>query len=114
MFLIQLLGGGRVSVNELKEFAARQQQEIAAKERELKAKQVQLTEMKRKSKHKPQNRYIQQLSAKVDEQGERLTALRHVQDQVDAYKLSSSALGVYVANSIIFLINTNIIGYKIE
>lgn len=93
-FLHQLLGGSRVSGNDLKEFAARQQQEIAVKERELKAKQIQLMEMKRKSPKKPQNPYVKQLTAKADEQGERLTALRHVQDQLDSYKLSNSALGM--------------------
>lgn len=50
-------------------------------------------EMKRKSQKKSPNPYVQQLSAKVDEQSERLTALRHVQDQVESYKLSNSALG---------------------
>jgi len=89
----QLLGGSRTSVNDLKELAARQQQEIAAKEKELKARQVQLMAMKRKSQSKPQNPYIQQLSAKADEQDKRLKELRHVQDQVDSYKLSNSALG---------------------
>lgn len=49
--------------------------------------------MKRKSQSKPQNPYIQQLSAKADEQDKRLKELRHVQDQVDSYKLSNSALG---------------------
>ena len=93
-FLYQLLGGSRVSVNDIKEFAARQQQEIAVKERELKAKQIQLMEMKRKSPKKPQNPYVKQLSAKADEQGERLTPLRHVQDQVDSFKLSNSELGM--------------------
>ena len=93
-FLWQLLGGSRVSGNDLKEFAARQQQQIAVKERELKAKQIQLMEMKRKSPKKPLNPYVKQLTAKADEQGERLTALRHVQDQVDSYKLSNSALGM--------------------
>ena len=89
----KLLGGSRTSVDDLKEFAARQQQEIAAKEKELKARQVQLMEMKRKSQNKPQNPYIQQLSAKADEQDKRLKELRLVQDQVDSYKLSNSALG---------------------
>ncbi|XP_068751749.1 uncharacterized protein [Montipora capricornis] len=87
-----LLGGNRLSIDDLKEIAARQQQEIAVKERELKAKQVQLMEIKRKSQNKPQSPHIQQLSAKVDKQGERLTALRHSQDQVDSYKVSNSAL----------------------
>ena len=105
---IQLLGGSRISVNDLKEFAARQQQEIVAKERELKAKQVQLMEMKRKSQNRPQNPYVQQLSAKADEQGERLTALRHEQDQVDSYKLSNSALGMCTLGIIyLLLINDN-------
>lgn len=89
----QLLGGSRTSVDDLKELAARQQQEIAAKEKELKARQVQLMEMKRKSQSKPQNPYIQQLSSKADEQDKRLKELRRVQDQVDSYKLSNSALG---------------------
>ncbi|XP_067019868.1 apoptosis-stimulating of p53 protein 2-like isoform X1 [Acropora muricata] len=87
-----LLGGSRMSVDDLKEIAARQQQEIAIKERELKTKQVQLMEIKRKTQRKPQSPHVQQLSAKVDEQSERLTALRHAQDQVDSYKLSNSAL----------------------
>ena len=90
---MQLLGGSRISVNDLKEFAARQQQEIVAKERELKARQIQLMEMKKKSQNKPQNPYIQQLSAKADEQDQRMTALRNVQDQVDSFKLSNTALG---------------------
>ena len=51
-------------------------------------------EMKRKSQKRPQNPYLQQLTAKADEQGEKLTALRKVQDQVDSYKLSNSALGM--------------------
>lgn len=89
----QLLGGSRTSVTDLKEFAARQQQEIAAKEKELRARQIQLMEMKRKSQSKPQNPYIQQLSAKADEQDKRLKELRNVQDQVDSYKLSNSVLG---------------------
>lgn len=93
VFVYQLLGGSRVSVNDLKEFAAKQQQEIVAKERELKTRQIQLMEMKRKSQNKPQNRYIDQLSTKADEQEKRLKALRQVQDQVDTYKLSNSALG---------------------
>ena len=93
-FLLQLLGGSRISVDELKEFAARQQQEIITKERELKTKQIQLLEMKRKSQKRPQNPYLQQLTAKADEQGEKLTALRKIQDQVDSYKLSNSALGM--------------------
>ena len=93
-YLIQLLGGSRMSVDDLKEIAARQQQEIAIKERELKTKQVQLMEIKRKTQRKPQSPHVQQLSAKVDEQSERLTALRHAQDQVDSYKLSNSALGM--------------------
>ena len=88
------MGGSRISVDELKEFAARQQQEIITKERELKTKQIQLMEMKRKSQKRPQNPYLQQLTAKADEQGEKLTALRKVQDQVDSYKLSNSALGM--------------------
>ena len=92
-FLYQLLGGSRTSVNDLKEFAARQQQEIAAKEKELRARQVQVMEMKRKSQSKPQNPYLQQLSAKADEQDKRLKELRNVQDQVDSYKLSNSVLG---------------------
>ena len=50
-------------------------------------------EMKRKSQKKPLNPYVQQLSAKVDEQSEQLMVLRHVQDQVESYKLSNSALG---------------------
>lgn len=83
-----------MSVDDLKEIAARQQQEIAIKERELKTKQVQLMEIKRKTQRKPQSLHVQQLSAKVDEQSERLTALRHAQDQVDSYKLSNSALGM--------------------
>ncbi|KAL9958716.1 hypothetical protein ACROYT_G035766 [Oculina patagonica] len=87
-----LLGGSRISVNDLKEVAARQQQEIVAKERELKARQIQLMEMKRKSQNKPQSPYIQQLAAKADEQDQRLTALRHMQDQVDSYKLSNTDL----------------------
>lgn len=92
-FYYQLLGGSTISINGLKEFAAKQQQEIAAKEKELKAKQVQFMEMRRKSQNKPQNPYVQQLSAKADEQDQRLKALRHTQDQVDSYKLSNSALG---------------------
>ena len=92
--LIQLLGGSQMSVDDLKEIAARQQQEIAMKERELKTKQVQLMEIKRKTQRKSQSPHVQQLSAKVDEQSERLTALRHAQDQVDSYKLSNSALGM--------------------
>jgi len=87
-----LLGGSRMSVDDLKEIAARQQQEIAIKERELKTKQVQLMEIKRKTQRKPQSPHVQQLSVKVDEQSERLTALRHARDQVDSYKLSNSAL----------------------
>ena len=51
-------------------------------------------EMKRKSQKRPQNSYLQQLTAKADEQGEKLTALRKVQDQIDSYKLSNSALGM--------------------
>ena len=93
LFIYQLLGGSRTSIDDLKEFAARQQQEIAAKEKELKARQVQLMEMKRKSENKPQNPCIQQLSAKADEQDKRLKELRNIQDQVDSYKLSNSALG---------------------
>ena len=93
LFIYQLLGGSRTSIDDLKEFAARQQQEIAAKEKELKARQVQLMEMKRKSQNKPQNPCIQQLSAKADEQDKRLKELRNIQDQVDSYKLSNSALG---------------------
>ena len=93
LFIYQLLGGSRTSVNDLKELAARQQQEIAAKEKELRARQIQLMEMKRKSQSKPQNPYIQQLSAKADEQDKRLKELRKVQDQVDSYKLSNSVLG---------------------
>ena len=93
-YLIQLLGGSRMSVDDLKEIAARQQQEIAIKERELKTKQVQLMEIKRKTQRKPQSPHVQQLSVKVDEQSERLTALRHARDQVDSYKLSNSALGM--------------------
>jgi len=94
LFFLQLLGGSRISIDELKEFAARQQQEIITKERELKTKQIQLLEMKRKSQKRSQNPYLQQLTAKADEQGEKLTALRKVQDQVDSYKLSNSALGM--------------------
>ena len=51
-------------------------------------------EMRRKSQKRLQNPYLQQLTAKADEQGEKLTALRKVQDQVDSYKLSNSALGM--------------------
>ncbi|PFX23637.1 Apoptosis-stimulating of p53 protein 1 [Stylophora pistillata] len=93
-----LLGGGRISVSELKEFAARQQQEIAAKEKELKAKQVQFMEMRRKSQNKPQNPFVQQLSAKADEQDQRLRQLRHAQDQTDSYKLSNGALAEELEN----------------
>ena len=91
----QLLGGNRISISELKEFAARQQQEIAAKEKELKAKQVQFMEMRRKLQNKPQNPSVQQLSAKADEQEQRLRELRHAQDQTDSYKLSNGALGTF-------------------
>ena len=93
--MYQLLGGNRISISELKEFAARQQQEIAAKEKELKAKQVQFIEMRRKLQNKPQNPSVQQLSAKADEQEQRLRELRHAQDQTDSYKLSNGALGTF-------------------
>ena len=93
--MYQLLGGSRISISELKEFAARQQQEIAAKEKELKAKQVQFMEMRRKLQNKPQNPSVQQLSAKADEQEQRLRELRHAQDQTDSYKLSNGALGTF-------------------
>ena len=68
-------------------------------------------EMKRKSQNKPQNPYVQQLSAKADEQGEQLTALRHVQDQVDSYKLSNSALGTLEISHITcreFIVNVKV------
>ena len=82
-----------MSISELREIAATQQHEIGVREKELKTRQIQVTEIKRKTQTKPQSAYIQQLSAKTEEQQKRLNALRLVQDDVDSCKLANAALG---------------------
>lgn len=82
-----------MSLEELQQLAARQQQEIALKEQQLANKEQQLKELKQRTRQKIKSSYIDQLEAQIQEQDRKMRHLRLLQDQIEEYRLGNSALG---------------------
>ena len=94
---MQVLGGSRMTVDELRSLAARQQQEIALKEKELRAKDEQLKKLKQEERARrsgnARSKYLQELEAQAEVQNQRLKKLREDQKEADKYSIRNIYLG---------------------
>ena len=80
-------------MEELQQLAARQQREIELKEQQLADKEEQLRAMKQQTRQKIKSSYIDQLEAQIQEQDKKMRHLRELQDEIENYRLSNSAIG---------------------
>ncbi|KAK3745547.1 hypothetical protein QZH41_012462, partial [Actinostola sp. cb2023] len=86
------LGSSGLSLEELQQLAARQQREIELKEQQLADKEEQLRAMKQQTRQKIKSSYIDQLEAQIQEQDKKMRHLRELQDEIENYRLSNSAI----------------------
>mgnify|MGYP001796372409 CR=1 FL=1 len=85
-----------MTVDELRSLAAKQQQEIALKEKELRVKDEQLKKLKqeaRKVTGTGPSKLLQELAAQAELQDQRLKKLREDQREADKVNMKNTFLG---------------------